>query len=429
MILDHSIEVLGTVLFAIAIIHTFVAGKILQYSHRFPKGSAREAFFHLMGEIEVVFGFWAAIMMSVFALWKGVGAAHDYHASLKWTEPIFVFCIMVVAATKPVMLGARTVIQVIAQFLSSVFKVPAVLADVFVVLCFGSLAGSFITEPAAMTVAALLLASMIHRSNPKLMYPLLAVLFVNISIGGALTPFAAPPILMVAAKWQWDFNYILTHFGWKSSLAVLINSLAFVVFFKKMILQDMHEIKVAIKEIERMPLWVLVVHYGVLVALVIAAHYENTVMGIFLFFLGIYSVTQKYHNPLRLKESLLVGFFLGGIIMFGAFQSWWLTPLLSNMESLTLYFGAAGLTAITDNAALTFLGSQVEGLSEMSKYYLVAGAIAGGGLTIIANAPNAAGYSILSSKFPEGFNPLKLLVAAILPTLVALFFLSLSVDF
>ena len=115
--------------------------------------------------------------------------------------------------------------------------------------------------------------------------------------------------------------------------------------------------------------------------------------------------------------------FLGGIIQFGAFQKWWLTPVLQQLSEFALFVGAVSLTAVTDNAALTYLGSQVDGLSEASKYALVAGAIAGGGLTIIANAPNAAGYSILRNKFADGIKPLNLLVAALLPTAIAVILL------
>lgn len=420
MIIDHDIEILGTIFFAIAVIHTFFAGQILKYSKKFPKGSVAEATLHLLGEIEIVFGFWAAIFMTVFAALKGFGPAHAYHESLHFTEPIFVFCIMVVAATRPIMLGARSLIQFIGDAVSRIFKIPGVLADTFVVLTLGPLSGSLITEPAAMTVTALLLLAMIKNVDIKLMYPLLALLFVNISIGGALTPFAAPPILMVASKWQWDFNYIFTHFGYKSLIAVCINAFAFVLIFRKKIQIHMVEIKVGSQEAHHIPAWVLAGHFFMLFLLVLSAHHASTAMGVFMLFLGIVSVTKQYHSELRLKESLLVAFFLAGIIMFGEFQRWWLAPLLSSMQSLSLYFAAASLTAITDNAALTYLGSQVEGLSDVSKYYLVAGAISGGGLTIIANAPNAAGFSILSKKFPEGLNPLYLVAAAIPPTIVAL---------
>ena len=85
----------------------------------------------------------------------------------------------------------------------------------------------------------------------------------------------------------------------------------------------------------------------------------------------------------------------------GNVQQWWLQEVLTKMSSLVLFYGAAALTAITDNAALTYLGSLVE-LSDSSKYYLVAGAVAGGGLTVIANAPNPAGFGILKSSFGEG---------------------------
>ncbi|MGO1893147.1 MAG: putative Na+/H+ antiporter, partial [Luteimonas sp.] len=100
---------------------------------------------------------------------------------------------------------------------------------------------------------------------------------------------------------------------------------------------------------------------------------------------------------------------------------WWLQPLLMNMSSDAVFFGAAALTAITDNAALTYLGSLVEGLSDEFKYMLVAGAVAGGGLTVIANAPNPAVMSIVRRYFTdETVNPLGLLIAALPPTLIAM---------
>jgi Na+/H+ antiporter NhaD/arsenite permease-like protein len=78
------------------------------------------------------------------------------------------------------------------------------------------------------------------------------------------------------------------------------------------------------------------------------------------------------------------------------------------------------LTAITDNAALTYLGSLVPGLSDEFKVALVAGAVTGGGLTVIANAPNPAGVAILRNRFTDDtVHPLGLLAGAALPTLVA----------
>ena len=66
------------------------------------------------------------------------------------------------------------------------------------------------------------------------------------------------------------------------------------------------------------------------------------------------------------------------------------------------------------------LASLIVGISDEAKYSLVAGAVAGGGLTVIANAPNPAGVAILRPKFEDGaIHPLGLLVAALPPTAVA----------
>lgn len=419
-----TLEILGTGIFAIAILHTFLVQKILNLSHHFSKESFMYGLLHLLGEIEIVFGVWAAIFLTAMAFLADGKSAIDYLQTQNFTEPLFVFVIMVIAATRPVLSVARDGIQFVSLMLRKVLRTPEKLTDIFVVLTLGPLSGSLITEPAAMTVTALLLVSMFHSPPERLAYFLMAVLFVNISVGGALTPFAAPPILMVAGRWNWDFAFVFQHFGLKSITIVLVNALGLVLYFRKDIQQFCFSLNEADKKQDAkgpaIPLGVTVLHLAFLVAVVLTAHYQSVFMGIFLFFLGLTTVTRKYQEHLRLRESLLVAFFLGGIIVFGAYQKWWLEPLLSSMSDALLFKGATLLTAITDNAALTYLGSQVPSLTPESRYALVAGAIAGGGLTVIANAPNPAGFSILNHKFPGGnVNPLKLFAAAILPTLVA----------
>jgi Na+/H+ antiporter NhaD/arsenite permease-like protein len=137
-------------------------------------------------------------------------------------------------------------------------------------------------------------------------------------------------------------------------------------------------------------------------------------------FLGFSQAYERYQSPLILKEALLVGFFLAGLVVLGGVQSWWLQPIVSSLQPLALFLGSLGLTAVTDNAALTYLGSQIVGISDESKYMLVAGAVAGGGLTIIANAPNPAGVALLRRGFAdESVGAGGLLLGAAAPTLVA----------
>lgn len=212
---------------------------------------------------------------------------------------------------------------------------------------------------------------------------------------------------------------MITNFGWKSALAVTINALTVTFLFSK----ELTKIKQT--EVDTpatsMPFLMIAIHIVFLTLVVLFAHYPAVFMGLFLFFLGFATAYQRYQNPLILREALLVAFFLGGLVVLGGQQQWWLQPLLMGMDDTAVFFGATVLTAITDNAALTYLGSLVEGLSEEFKIALVAGAVTGGGLTVIANAPNPAGFSILKSKFDEqAIHPLGLLIAALPPTIVAI---------
>lgn len=420
-----TIEQIGTLYFAAAIIHTFSVQLFLKLSKKYPQDSTPHALFHFLGEIECVFGIWALVFMIHFTLLESYTSSLAYFDSLNFTEPIFVFAVMIISASRPVLFFARQLIQTIASLIGRTMPIEQKYVDLLVLLTLGPLSGSFITEPAAMTVTALLLKDMLVHPSKKLIYFLLAVLFVNISIGGAMTPYAAPPILMVATTWGWDLQFTLMNFAWKVSLATTLNSLVLIAFcfkdIKKSFLGFSEVRKAQIgSSTQRVPFFLVFVHLVFLCLIVITAHHPNVFIGMLLFFLGVTVATKQHQDQLRLKESLLVAFFLGGIIVFGGLQKWWLQPLLSQLSDSALFWGATFLTAITDNAALTYLGSQVPGLADSTKYALVAGAITGGGLTVIANAPNAAGFSILNVKFPNGiFNPLILFLAALLPTLIA----------
>lgn len=415
-----KIEYLATTFFFLALLHTFLVSQFAKISHRFEKGSAPEAFFHLLSEVEVVFGFWAFLFLTVWTLIAGPGEVIQYQQGLNLTEPLFIFCIMIMASTRPVITAARKFILLISDKLSLVLRFKKIQLQFLTLMILGPLLGSLITEPAAITITALLLYRMINKEkiSSGFLYSIIGLLFVNVSIGGALTNFAAPPILVVARQWNWGLWDVFSHLGEAAIVAVIINA-CLIAYLNR------HEMNNALEPIEKdsypMPIWVVISHFVFLFSLVATAHYSQVFLGLFLIFIGLVSVTKNYQDQLKFREALLVAFFLGGLIVFGSFQKWWLEPLMALLSDKILFISAIGLTAVTDNAALTYLGSQVEGLSELSKWALVGGAVVGGGLTILANAPNPAGFSILSSHFPDStLNAAKLLKAAFLPTLVAL---------
>ena len=407
-----TLQIVAAVLFGVALLHTFSTKYFEHLAHTQPRHAG---LWHLLGEIEVVFGFWALVLMLCMFALLGKTEATAYLDSRNFTEPLFVFAIMVIAGTRPILQFAGSLVQGVARFV----PLPRGMAMYFLLLAFVPLLGSFITEPAAMTLAALMLRDTLlaREVSNKLKYTTLGVLFVNISIGGTLTPFAAPPVLMVAAKWNWDLWYMVANFGWKAALAVLINAGCAMLLFRK---ELGHMAQRPPQEHATVPFAVIAVHLVFLALVVVFAHHPAVFLGLFLFFLGFATAYQRHQNPLILREALLVAFFLGGLVVLGGLQQWWLQPVLMKMDANAVFFGATALTAITDNAALTYLGSLVEGLSEEFKVALVAGAVTGGGLTVIANAPNPAGVSILRGKFDDGaISPLGLLIGALPPTLVA----------
>jgi hypothetical protein len=402
---------MAAAIFAVALVHTFSTRYFERLAHLRP---AHAGIWHLLGEVEVVFGFWAMVLVVAIGFMAGRAEATQYLDSRNFAEPMFVFVIMVVAGSRAILLCARRAVIALTAFV----PLQGAIGYYGLTLSLVPLLGSFITEPAAMTLAALMLRDRVcgPSVSTRLKYATLGVLFVNISIGGTLTAFAAPPVLMVAAQWGWDGAYMLQHFGWKAALAVVFNAAVAAALFR----DELARLPRNGDAGEAMPAAVVAIHLAFLAGIVAFAHHPPVFMGLFLFFLGFSAAYPQYQDRLILREGLLVAFFLAGLVVLGGQQRWWLEPLLRGMDANTVFFGATALTAITDNAALTYLGSLVEGLSEEFKRALVAGAVTGGGLTVIANAPNPAGFAILRGQFDDGaIHPLGLLLAALPPTLVA----------
>lgn len=409
-----TVQIVAAVIFTIAVLHTFSVKFFEKLAHRHP---AHAGIFHLLGEVEAVFGFWALVLVVFMAVSVGPQGALEYLNARNFTEPLFVFVIMVIAASRPILKVSLGCVDVVAKMLPMHRQV----ATFFVALSLLPLLGSFITEPAAMTLAALLLRERFYNPglSNRLKYLTLGVLFVNVSIGGTLTPYAAPPVLMVAATWNWDLMFMITNLGWRSALAVIINALVLTLIFRS----ELARIPLIEKNDDenRVPVALVITHILFLIGVVLAAHHAVVFMGLFLFFLGVVTAYNRWQDRLILREGMMVGFFLAGLVVLGGQQQWWLQPALSAMSPTAVYYGATALTAITDNAALTYLGSLVEGLTDEFKLSLVTGAVTGGGLTVIANAPNPAGYSILKSRFDnEEISAGGLFAAAFVPTLVAI---------
>lgn len=531
-ILKHRIShtpfnLVATVIFLVAILHTFLSSKFLYYAHKWKHEHQLEIeagrqsedsthllseIFHFLGEVEVVFGLWAVVLCASVVFFYDWDTFVGYVSGVNYTEPMFVVVIMTLASSRPILKLSENFMSRIA----SVFK-GTLAAWWLTIMTLGPLLGSFITEPAAMTISAMLLADKFYELRPghKFKYATIALLFVNVSVGGTLTHFAAPPVLMVAAPWNWDMAFMFISFGWKAAVGIIFSNALVFLFFKKEISgledkfrlsrlkdeirnryihseyirkdlknaekrigselhQEFERIKESAKESSlnmcylgdcdnklleetfeqefddlktqqmsisvpgllprdkrpklidpnwdrrsgKVPGWIMGVHVAFMVWTILNAHHPAIFVSGMLFFIGFSHVTWPFQNTVNLKPPLLVGFFLGGLVIHGGLQGWWIAPVLGSLGELPLMLSATILTAFNDNAAITYLSTLVPGFTDGLKYAVVAGAVTGGGLTVIANAPNPAGQALLKNYFSNGVSPVLLMAYAFGPTVI-----------
>jgi Na+/H+ antiporter NhaD/arsenite permease-like protein len=266
MTVPFYIQVTATVLFAIAILHTFSVPVFARLAH---KNGPHAGFWHFLSEVEAVFGIWAFVLLIVMSFATSVPDMVAYVEGRNFTEPLFVFAIMIVAGTKPILYFATNILHSLSKIVQLLLRIRSAPALYFLTLAITPLLGSFITEPAAMTLAAFLLRDLVyrHKCSTVLLFGTLGVLFVNISIGGTLTNFAAPPVLMVASTWGWSSAFMFANFGLESCIAIFINALVVTLLFHRQLIEpdtDKKEVKI--------PLAVILVHLLFLFGVVVFAH-------------------------------------------------------------------------------------------------------------------------------------------------------------
>ena len=430
----------ATAVFLCAVVHTFCYRYFVEIAHFIKndsKGSgffyltdasdeARDIFskiFHLLGEVEIIFAMWLVPLFAGFWYaygWDGLSAYLDSmtYAERKFEEPLFVMAIMLISASKPIVDSAAWAIRRAAALGGG-----TVGAWWVSIMCIGPLLGSVITEPAAITISASLLMSKFFEFSPsgRLKYATVGLLFMAVSAGGTLTHFAAPPVLMVARTWGWDAAYMISTFGTKAVAGICLSTAAYYVFFKREFaeLEARRKADMSLRVAEMpSPVWLRAFHMGFLAAAVLSMHYPVLLIFILMTFIAFCDVTSAYSQKLRYKSPILVAVFLSALVAHGGLQGWWIEPVLAGLGNRELFLGGMALSAFNDNAAITYLASLVPGFTESMKYMLVAGAVAAGGLTVIANAPNLAGLSVMKPHFKDGISPKFLLCGTAFPTAI-----------
>ena len=438
-----TFHVVTLAIFICAIIHTLSVNhihrwarniEIYQRPQKTKHGLQRSVgvqLLYFLSEVEIVFAFWAIPLFFIIALEFNFQTALEYFNTRDYTEPLFVVIVMCLSSTRPIVLVAETILRKIANSLGGSLS-----AWWLTLLTLGPLLGSFITEIGAMAICALLLSRQFYEYRPssKLAYATLGLLFVNISIGSVLTTFASPAVLILAHCWHWSSLFMMSSFGWKAILGILLSNAIYWYYFRKQ-LRELDQRKELLCKIQTptpeesttpVPVWIMFAHVFTLAFVVITSHYPAIFFGIFLFFLGLHQATRIHQYPIRLARPLLIGLFLAGLVIHGGLQGWWVVELLERLSPLGVMGVSILLTAFNDNTSISYLATLVPSWGEAFQYAIFTGVVAGGGLTVIGNAPNPAGFAILGRHFNQGISPVKLFLSAALPTaiLYIIFFLT-----
>ncbi len=430
-----SFHVIALALFVLAIIHTLCVYKVHEWARKLElkqrskrTEKKRERSFlvqtlYFLAEVEVVFAFWAIPLFFVIWGFYGWKIGLEYINTRDYTEALFVVVILAMASTRPIVHAAERLIHWVAQGFGG--SLPAWW---LVLLTLGPLLGSLITEAAAMALCALLLSKQFFQYHPSktLSYATLGLLFVNISVGGVLTDFASPAVLVLSHCWHWSISDIFFNFGWKAALGIILSNLLYWIYFKKelrgmnlrMKAVDIYSDYSAKPAEKPIPIWISLAHMLFMATIVTVSHYPAIFIATFLFFIGFHQATKPHQHPIDIARPLLIGLFLSGLVVHGGLQGWWVVSILEDLSPMSVMGVAIAMTGFNDNTAISYLTTLIPNWGAPFKYAVFTGVIAGGGLTVIANAPNPAGYAILKKHFPRGIKPVQLFLAALIPTLI-----------
>jgi hypothetical protein len=428
-------HLIAFIIFALAILHTLCVYKVHEWARKLElkqrdklKGRNRERSFtvhilYFLAEVEVIFAFWAIPLFLTIWAFYGWTISLEYINTRDYTEALFVVVILAMASTRPIVHAAQSLIHWVARGLGGSLS-----AWWFVLLTIGPLLGSLITEAAAMALCALLLSQQFYAYHPSktLAYATLGLLFVNVSVGGVLTDFASPAVLVLAHCWHWTMSDMFFDFGWKATVGIVISNVLYWIYFRKELahlnlkrkavgIYKSHSTK---GDEEPIPVWITITHMLFMALIVAVSHYPAIFIASFLFFIGFHQATRAHQQSIRIARPMMIGLFLSGLVIHGGLQGWWVVWILEGLSPLSVMGVAIALTGFNDNTAISYLATLIPNWGEVFQYAVFTGVVAGGGLTVIANAPNPAGYAILKKHFDRGIKPTHLFLAALIPTLI-----------
>lgn len=439
-------NLLFTLIFLLAVIHSFVAPLLLKAASKrirrhempidpvaggskseIPKRTghfSKETFFwemvYFFGEIEVVFGLWAIPLLLSMVWFFDWDTPVAYIKSNHYTEAAYLFVSMAIAATYPVI---RFVEQVSEKVMGWFEDTP--LTWWMTLLTLGPLFASYLKDTSMMTIVAILLMRHFYIFRPPLKLALAtqSLLFVNMGVAGSLTSVASPTALLVSGPWGWDTGFMFFTFGWKAMVGIITVNVVYWFLFRESFAALNRKAKTMFLqkvEVVDVPFWVTGVHLAFLVWVILTNNEPALYLGAFVLFLGFYQATHPYQIALSLRVPILIAFFVASLELHASLQGWWAEAFLESFKEQVLPFVALVLTTICHNSMVVYLATFVPHLTDRAKEAYFSGAIAASGLTLISSGANLIGYKVLSQAFDEPIAPSTIFIYSFLPTFIML---------
>lgn len=431
--MPSQFELFTFVIFICAVIHTFLTPSFYSLYHQYDRMALRNTkksnhyrslseIFYLLSEVELVFGFWILPLALGLFFISDLDFLVSYLQTRDYTYALYMTVVVAFVSTKPIVHISEKILEAFSKLGGNHPR-----SWWWTILTLGPVFDIFLKEPGAMTISSILLAKTVFPfiKNTRFQYATLALLFINISLGGLFLPQFSRSLFLIARQENWEIAYTFFRFSWKAFLIIVLNNGFYYVFFRKYLPTETKPIQEILEKEKKgePPFWIILIHLVFLGLIVVSSEYPPIFLGMFFLFLGVHRATFSYQGkeqgPLFLKPAILVGFFFASLLIHGEFQKWWAVQLLENVDFKMGYVTSIFLSSLIDNAVVLYFLDQFKPISEEVLYAFVTGSLSSGALTLMANGPNLIGYSNLREFFNGKVSLIALFFAALPLTILA----------
>lgn len=416
--------VLSLIFFLFAICHALLSDRFLALAHRHEidskglnsGGDFLVSFYSFMGNITCIFALWLIPIFTYLAYSRG---GDFVSASLMLQEPgfnevFFNFILIAIAMTKPLRLLYASILHRFGFMFKNHLMFFWLGSFLLTVLLTGLL-----SEIVAMTLQCMFLAHFFYnlKLSKSLSYFTLALLLVCAAFGNTVIPFNLSDIYDFHLEWGWSHWTVFQLFGWKSFISIAIVASLGAFWFRKEFSFLQATFDKEMEEVSHHPINSRLLFY---LGLLIVASLSRSNLYVMFASLIVVMILHKEHyktqeeGKLHLTLPLMIAFFTYTIEIYASLQSWWVIPMLEDVQGSGLFAFSFLLTGMNEHVPISAVKTTLQAAPEMDKFLSYLGMVAGGGITLFANSANILAKKTLSPHFEnQVISPIRQMLTSI----------------